>query len=101
MWSLLTERSFRTPADAKHGMQVNCNSLADRQGKGDRKLTCDQSTPKRTYSEPPSPLPGVNKFWGKERRYTKGEINLCSTISPSMPTIIRLAKICKSAKRHR
>jgi hypothetical protein len=48
-------------------------------------------TPERTCSELPSPFPGVDKFC------TKGEFNSCLTFSPSMSTIIRLAKICKRA----
>ena len=38
------------------------------------------STPKRTCSELPSPLSGVNKFSARAYRYTNGEFNSCSMV---------------------
>lgn len=55
----------------------------------------------RTCSELPSPLPRVDKFCTRERNYTKGEFDSCSTMSPLMSTIIRSAKIYKMAKRYK
>lgn len=66
-------------------------SKENRRGKFD---LC-KSTPKRTCSELPSPLSGVNKFSARAHRYTNGEFNSCLMVAPCGSTIIRFAKICK------
>ena len=47
-----------------------------------------ESTPERTWFELPSPLPRVDKFCTRERRYTKRRVQFVYENAPSVPTII-------------